>query len=384
MSSNNVILGLHSPRFARALVSTLRAGGVQASIEAASIPEASGGSSQSPSDSESLLVNVCVSAADARRSVALLESNDFMAHYKIELKLAGMSNRLLIPVDLTESSLLACKIGFGLAERLDLSPVVLHVFSVPYIVNSTPDISFPSLDDSMMPAEEAQVAEKLRSFATSQFAQFRNKLDQAIAAGKIPKLNYSTDLAEGVPEEVIMDYTRNTPPALVVMATRDKDKKNSDLIGSVTAEVLDRCRVPVFTVPENNSITTIESIRKLAYFCNLDGQDLYSIEFLMKMFGNPDVEVLLVPVSKGDSVNTGRISELCDYLKDEYPEARFSIANFPAKEFRTELEELITTLGLELLVVPNKKTNIFSRLFSPAIPHRLLFERDVPMLALPV
>lgn len=382
MSTNNVILGLHSPRFARALVSTLRAGGVQASIEPAAIPGAPSGSSADGKDSG--LVNVCVSDADALKSVRLLESNDFMAHYKIELKLAGMSNALLIPVDLTASSLPACKIGFGLAERLGLKPVVLHVFSVPYLVNSTPDISFPSLDDSMMPVEEAQVAEKLRSFAATQFADFKKKLDQAIADGEIKDLNYSSDLAEGVPEEVIMEYTRATPPALVVMATRDKDKKNSDLIGSVTAEVLDRCRVPVFTVPENHSITTIEEIRKLAYFCNLDGQDIYSVEFLMKMFGNPDVEVLLVPVSKGNSANAGKLSELCDYLKEEYPEARFTVANFPVKEFRTELEELIKSLGLELLVVPNKKTNIFSRLFSPAIPHRLLFERDVPMLALPV
>ena len=40
--------------------------------------------------------------------------------------------------------------------------------------------------------------------------------------------------------------------------------------------------------------------------------------------------------------------------------------------------------GVQMLIVPNKKRNILSRLFNPGIAHKILFERDMPLLSAPV
>ncbi len=39
-------------------------------------------------------------------------------------------------------------------------------------------------------------------------------------------------------------------PAAIVMGTRGKNAKELDLIGSVTAEVMDGCTTPIFAVPD--------------------------------------------------------------------------------------------------------------------------------------
>ena len=39
---------------------------------------------------------------------------------------------------------------------------------------------------------------------------------------------------------------------------------------------------------------------------------------------------------------------------------------------------------IDLIIVPNKKSSAFSRFFRPTLAHRILFEKDIPLLVLPV
>jgi len=40
--------------------------------------------------------------------------------------------------------------------------------------------------------------------------------------------------------------------------------------------------------------------------------------------------------------------------------------------------------NFDLVVVPNRRRNAFSRLFNPGLAHKLLFRTDIPMLVIPV
>ena len=55
-----------------------------------------------------------------------------------------------------------------------------------------------------------------------------------------------------------------------------------------------------------------------------------------------------------------------------------------APVFREQLEPWAAGEGIKLIVVPNKKKNIFARLFNPGMAHRVVFDSNLPMLALPV
>ena len=61
------------------------------------------------------------------------------------------------------------------------------------------------------------------------------------------------------------------------MGTRGFGKKEKELIGSVTAEVLDTCRYPVFSIPEDAPLRTISDVRNIAFICNLDQDDILAI-----------------------------------------------------------------------------------------------------------
>lgn len=288
---------------------------------------------------------------------------------------------ILIPVDFSYYSVLAVKIGFEFAKRLNLNPLIMHCYQLPSF-----SVSIPMQGDCDSIADPQEDAGMLQENALKAMTEFKNKIRMLQTDGEIENVLFSTAVARGIPEDVILQYTKVNSPRLVVMATRGKNKKEQELVGSVTAEVLDACRVPVFTVPDNYNHIAVCDIKNLVYFCNLDSQDVLSVDMLMRMFDYPDVNITLIPVNdRIDPYTIGnRINSLQDYFNASYPLSTFSSAVLSRNSFRENLDSLIHHNNIQLFVVPNKKKNIIARIFRPGMAHRILFERDMPMLALPV
>lgn len=372
ISSGFITLAIHTNHHALALKSILEEHGIIVKLDNISVSGLSKSSS----------VRVKIHETDLAFALKIVESGDGNA-LLLERKLTGVSEKLLIPVDFSEMSKLAIHTGFDIARRLNLSPILLNAFASPLYSGT-----FPFSDEAaarQLEIDEAIEAKDLRHESEVLMRKLKSDVKQAQESGQIPKISFTTIVEEGVAEEVILSTTRRLRPRLIVMATRGKHKREKDLIGSVTAEVLDSCRVPVVTIPEHYDLTGIKDIKRLALFCNMDQNDLLVVDSLMRMFDYPEANFTVIPASdlKDPSLSL-KSRKFCDYLNSNYKTATFSPCLFKAGDFRIEFEELIEKEDIQMIIVPNKKKNIFSRLFSPGIAHKLLFEKDVPMLAFPV
>lgn len=284
-----------------------------------------------------------------------------MTFYKESRNSTGTGNRLLVPVDFLSSSLLSCRIALDLGRRLSLRPLIFHAH---------PQSDIP----------DNQINKSLESMSSlvGQIHKMREEFG-------LQEIEFDTLVSEGIAEEKILETARKCGAALIVMSNRGRHKRQEALVGSVTAEIIDSCRLPVFTVPEFIEYSDIESITNLVFFCNLDSQDVNAMALLMNMFGKPEVNITLVPVVDARKEDVEKsIRELRDEFEKIYPQANFNYIVLPVGTFRSSFESYLTDSPSQLLVVPNKKRNIFSRLFRPGMAHKLLFERDLPLLALPV
>ncbi|MDE6339481.1 MAG: universal stress protein [Muribaculaceae bacterium] len=318
---------------------------------------------------------------DLLLAIKIIESGKGYSPAIIDMKMAGMSGNLLIPVDFSESSKLAVDIGFKLAKRMGVHPVIMHSYVAP-VFTQTQMMGPAVSDDSIVEAEES---ESIRNISASRLSKFKNRVVEWQKSGEIPEVKFSVSLQEGVAEEAIIEYCKIAPPELVVMSTRGVNKKEEELIGSVTAEVLDSCRVPLFTVPDNCTIESIEGIRNLLMICNLDQHDIITIDALMRMFDYPECSVTLVPsVQRKSSHVKEKLEALKSFFNSNYPTAKFETHVFGGNNLREDIDKIISESNIQLLIIPNKKTNIFSRIFRPTLAHKCLFERDMPMLVIPV
>ncbi len=368
---NHISIAIHTPQVAENLKNALSKEGVDVSLSPFKLPNA---------ECDDAFVSLNVADTDLKKALKIIENEADKQLAVVHAKLAGMSGTLLIPVDFSPYSETAVKVAFDLAGRLSLKPFILHSLSVLYIKDA---VSFP--ETSSVDISDAQMAVELRREAEVKMRRLVEDIKARISSGEYPNVDFDTEITEGVPEEVILEYARQKKPDIIVMATRGVSRRAKELIGSVTAEVLDSCRSPLFIVPENFGMPKIRDVNKVLFFCYLDKQDIMSMDSFQSMFDYPVTDLFIVPINgvSSDSM-ASKLDSLSAYFKRAYPGTNSSIHVFDKESFDEDLERLISEKGVQLIVIPNKKRNIFARFFNPSMAHRLFFEKDLPMLAFPV
>lgn len=78
------------------------------------------------------------------------------------------------------------------------------------------------------------------------------------------------------------------------------------------------------------------------------------------------------------------LSALKRYCEEHYPGVHFDTDYLMPDHAEADFERITDRQHIDLLAVPNKKKNVFARLFNPGIAHRLLFRTDSPMIVIPV
>ncbi len=292
---------------------------------------------------------------------------------------------ILLPTDFSPHSDNAAKLAFKLASRLGMSIYMLHSFIAPASPQGVQLMD--SYDYELADMAERQTIEVE---STRMMEEYAAKIRGWIKSGEVPAVKFSTTVTEGIPEESILLYARDKNPQLIVMGTRGADKKEAELIGSVTAEVLDSCRIPAFTVPESVDVATVADLHKVAFVCNLEQEDMIAIDTLYRLFPDQSLEVMLIyiPGRRERNVSDAKTAQaqlnLLNYCREHFPGYGFDMRTVRLDTLIDDFKEIMQEGPFNLICVPNKKRNVFARVFNPSIAHKILFRADVPMMVIPV
>ncbi len=82
--------------------------------------------------------------------------------------------------------------------------------------------------------------------------------------------------------------------------------------------------------------------------------------------------------------NDADTRRLLEYCTRHYPRFSFSVAAISLGNIVADFHDIEQRQPIDLIAVPNKKKNIFARLFNPSLAHKLLFHSDIPMMVVPV
>ena len=137
-------------------------------------------------------------------------------------------------------SIKACEFGFNLAKAYGAEVLLLHVYFTPIYASSLPygDVFNYQISDE-------ETVKMILQKVHSDLNALADKIKEKVASGEFPDVKYTCVLREGIPEEEILRYSKEQHPRIIIMGTRGKSQKDLDLIGSVTAEVIERSRTAV-------------------------------------------------------------------------------------------------------------------------------------------
>ena len=326
-------------------------------------------------------VRVRIKESDLPHALKIIESSAWLSEDVVGGKFSqtkSTSNKVLIPVDFSGYSMKACEFGFNYAQNTGAEVILLHVYFTPIYSTSLPygDIFNYQLSDD----------ENVKTILQKVHAELNGLLDKVkekIASGQFPNVKYMCVLREGIPEEEILRYVKDCCPRIVIMGTRGKNQKDLDLIGSVTAEVIERSRVPVLAIPENTPFRQFSEVKHIAFITNFDKRDLIAFDSLIASFKSFRFSVSLIHLSgikdTWDEIKLGGIKE---YFHKQYPQLDIHYDVVQDDDLLNNLEQYIEKENIDIIALTSYRRNIFYRLFNPSIARKMIFHSDTPMLVL--
>lgn len=329
-------------------------------------------------------VRVRIKESDLPQALKIIESSSWLSSEILqeESPEPAKASHVLIPIDFSAYSLKACDFGFRVAAKMQVEVVLLHVHFTPIYI---PSLQYSTDHYGIPPIENSASIRSVIETIHKELDDLVKVIDKKIEDGIYPKVKYTCMLREGVPEEEILSYARHEKPLIIVMGTRGEHQKDLELIGSVTAEVIERSSVFVYAIPEQAPSKSIEDIHKVALFTSFDQRDLIAFDSLITTFKDNHFEVTFIHINSHEQKRTWNeitLAGIKEYFKKQYPQLEFNYLTVDEEHLLNNLDQFVQENKIDVICTSNYKRNIFARLFNPSIARKMLFHANTPLLVI--
>jgi nucleotide-binding universal stress UspA family protein len=297
-------------------------------------------------------------------------------HEKKEMRHLKEIRRILVPVDFSPYSKIACRYALKLAYKYNADIKIFHVFYAP-IVDLVPITDAYSIQVDMdinLKEMEEQARKKLADFV-GEIRQ--NAVDDGFENIKI---NYA--LQEGIVEDEIATMARIYKPGIIVVGTKGKGEKQSDIIGSVVYRILDKIKIPVLAIPDKAESADIEGVKHIVYATDFDETDYAAIRKLISIVALFDVKIFCVHISKSleDRWDKVKMDNLREYFQQVNPNVPVSYTFIKGDDPVAEMEAFCHKNQIDIISINSRKRNFLQRMLNPGLTKKLLHSGTLPLL----
>lgn len=328
-------------------------------------------------------VRIRIKESDLPRALSIIESSTWLAENVLNENTSVLekpkSNVILIPVDFSENSFKACKFGFNFAAQIKASVVLMHVYFSPLYM---PSLQYAT-EACGMPYEAELGIKNMMDSIHEHFKDTTERINKLISESQLPEVKYTCILREGIPEEEILSYAREEKPLMIVMGTRGESALEYGIMGSVTAEVIERSPVFVYTIPQETPVTNFGDIKKVAFMTSFDQRDLVAFDSLITSFKKYNIEICFIHINSTESKRTWneiKLNGIQEYFHKQYPNLKINYNLVDEGTFFNNLDDFVKKENIDVLCVSNYKRNVFARLFNPSVAKRMIFHSKTPIL----
>lgn len=365
--ANFVTLAMHTELKAQKLVLILKANGIDAFTEEVN--------QIFPSLTASFRVKI--DDADLSKALAIVESMD-LENYKVD----NSRKVILLPFDYTPTSEKAFPLAFSWANAVGAEIEMVNVYHTEETDNRTIINRMIDFDKDAL----RERIERAHSEAKERAHEFQKTIQKRIEAGELAEAKFKCISFEGVPEEQIIRYSEILRPEMIIMATREKSKKEADMIGSVSAEVAEGAPIPVFVVPENIEFNNVDMVKNIMFITNFDDRDLIAFSKMMSRLSFKEIGVNLVhfhePGTK-DAWDEIKLNGIKSYFAEHYPTAKPDTAILDGKNPSKSIRDYMEEKHISVLSMTTHRGKLISRIFNTGetgVTRRIVFEGNYPTL----
>lgn len=272
--------------------------------------------------------------------------------------------RILVPTDFSSNSMSAFRYALALAGKTGTELVLYHAWSTPL---SDPYHSFKQ------DREEAEKDYNLKNKKIAKWAQIA--IEQNVSCRYIFNDEAFNDGFENL--------TKGKKYDLVVMGSKGNTGMAAQLIGSNTASVIVKSRIPVLAIPKKSAFLVPKKILLTVDYEKFDARKIKYVNEWATLF-NSELSFLHVADE--------------DYLEE--------LENHSMKDFSGKVEKSITLKkkkfdvvfnddvlvgvnkyakekNIDIVTVIHRHRNFFERLFAPNTSKKMVLATKLPLLVIP-
>jgi nucleotide-binding universal stress UspA family protein len=259
---------------------------------------------------------------------------------------------IVVPTDFSPSADNAMHYAAQLAQTVDASVLLLHVYQIPISMNDVP-VMMISVDD-------------LKSNADSGLERVKEGLQKNFLA-----LAIKTESRLGDVITELEDVCIETHPLAIVVGKHGASGVERFLFGSTTLSIIRHSAYPVISVPDNTTGFTLKNIALAT-----DGSHLSEHTETIKKFVqqvSAQLHIIHVTESKKETVD----------VKDAFTELNAVHQTIKDEDFVHGIESYVYTHAIDMLMILPHKHSLMERLFFKTHTPELIQKIKVPIMCVP-
>lgn len=285
--------------------------------------------------------------------------------------------KILVPVDLSEYSMNACKHALGIAEKINAELKLLYIYE-------DPNLAGPQKHTTSWEAHVRLKGSEEYKNAQARLLRFSDEIKEHIPGEKLKSARLHYTLLKGWPETIIAAESARYKPEMIVMGPKGKHEKKSSYIGSVTTRVIEHTKYPVLTVPKSAGYFYDKTIN-IMYATDFNESDNTSLNRLLEIVAPFDTRIHCIHIDiENDPLKQGKVEELNNFLSREYKDHNIQCRIFESSNVIQGFEDFVERYDIDLISFSSPRRTLFYKIFHPNKLKKMVSTSKIPMLIFPV
>jgi nucleotide-binding universal stress UspA family protein len=278
--------------------------------------------------------------------------------------------KIVIPTDFSDNAMHAATCAAGIAAKCG---------AVLYLLHSMDAATDPILEPVAVDARY------LERYTLEKFDRLRSVKQRIIEHN--PHLTIELHLLKGMAADSILSFSQNEQVDLIVMGAHGSGRLKEVFIGSVTADIIARSKIPVIAVPPEYQFS---EPRVLLFATKRFEEDKALLDGLIGMaqvFAARIDVVSFVNEGEGEAAKymdtTWHLNHYLEFLQRSFPKVEFTAHRLEGDDFQESIDQYGRQHNIEMVALFNHPMSFVEKLCRRNPTKKAVFHSHIPVLVLP-
>jgi nucleotide-binding universal stress UspA family protein len=274
--------------------------------------------------------------------------------------------KILVPTDFSASAKNALEYAIAVAQQINATLLIVHVFYIPGITARAPYI-------------------KGHDYSTEEYHAAEEKLRQLVL--EIPALKtvpYESKVISAYWPIEFPEVINAEAADLIIMGTSGASGIKKIIIGSSTASMMEASVLPVLAIPLPARFTPIQKIGLAIDLQPIENLGIFDPLLWLARALEASIQIFHVQTEGGSFTKTASETETVDaLLRHLSTGTNSSFTLYYGETIEEGIYKYITAKHIDLLVMTNRKRSFFQSLFTGSLTKKMSFHTKTPLLVIP-